>query len=39
MNRHRLTCRAAMLMAHGATVAQALVTGLPLEEADDDRPC
>jgi hypothetical protein len=31
MNRHRLTC--------GASVAQALVEGLPLEDVDDDRPC
>jgi hypothetical protein len=39
MNGHRLTCRAAMLRAHGATVAQALVEGLPLEDVDDDHVC
>jgi hypothetical protein len=39
MNRHQLTCRAAILIAHGATVAQALVTGLPLEDTDDDHAC
>lgn len=39
MNRHQLTCCAAILTAHGATVAQALVEGLPLEDADDDHAC
>jgi hypothetical protein len=39
MNHYRRTYRAAMLMAHGATVAQALAEGLPLEDVDDDHAC
>jgi len=39
MDCYQLTCDAAMLKAHGATVTQALVAGLSLEDVDDDHAC